>query len=588
MLGEFAMALKSKRDLTKHPLLLGGATAAIVLAAAPVSAATVVIKTLAQLQNIEKNLAGNYELGADIDASASKNWNGGAGFIPIGAKGLTPAQYLPFTGKFNGAGHKINHLTFGTAGTWIYTGLFAYVGATGQVENLTLQDARVTSTYQGFNQGQADTGYIATLAGVNAGKIVNVKATGVVTLDGYQNVVAGLVGYNQGLVESASSAVAVTGNSINSNANLFVAAGLVGINVVNGKAIGTISKSSATGKVVGGIANGGSQGGGYAGGLVGLNEGVIETASSAQPVSCSGCYVGGLVGYNETATGVISGSKSSSAVTSSINGRIGGLVGYNAAKATVKTSSASGSATSTGGNTNVGGLVGENDGTIETSHATSKVAGIKGASSFADTSALGGLVGANDDDGVIKTSYATGNIADNLSPGVSIGGLVGFNNGPGSIDECYATGNVTGTGVQSALGGLVGTNTFSHGYGLVENSYAHGNITGGVESDLGELIGFNDTGTLKSSYGTGKLKGGKKASIGGDIGSNQGKASTTYWDITATLLTNGAGSGSQTGMSYKGEAELKSATLPAGFSSKIWKAKKGAYPYLSAVPQAGS
>lgn len=564
---------------------LAGLTAIFGVATAlPASAETVVIKTLVELQNIEKNLAGNYVLAADIDASATKSWNGGAGFIPIGANGLNPSQYLPFTGTFNGAGHTISHLTFGSTGTWIYTGLFAYVGLTGQVENLTLQGVNVTSGYQGFDQGKAVTGYIAPLVGINAGKVINVKVNGLVVLDGYQNVVAGLVAYSQGLVELASSSAMVTGNSINSNANLFVAAGLVGINAVNGKAIGTISKSSATGKVFGGIANGGDQGGGYAGGLVGLNQGVVENSTSAQAVSCSGCYVGGLVGFNEVPKGVIAGSKSSSTVTSSINGRIGGLVGYNSAKATIENSSASGAETSTGGNSDVGGLVGENDGTIETSHATGRVSGIKGTDSFADTSSLGGLVGTNDIDGIVKTSYATGIVMDNLSPGVSLGGLVGVNNGPATINECYATGAVTGAGVQSAVGGLVGTNTFSHGYGLIENSYEHGNVTGGVEGQVGELIGFNDTANLKSSYGTGKLKGGKNAVVGGDVGSNQGTVTSTYWDITSTLLTNGAGGGSQTGMNYKGEAELKSGALPAGFSGKIWKAKKGAFPYLLAIP----
>jgi hypothetical protein len=557
---------------------------AIALVAFPASAGTVVIKTLAELQNIEKNLAGDYVLGADIDASVTKSWNGGAGFIPIGAAGLTPSQYQPFTGTFNGAGHTISHLTFGNAGTWTYTALFAYIGTTGKVENLTLHAASVTSSYQGFNQGQAQTGYIASLVGINEGQIINAKASGAVSLNGYQNVVAGLVGYNQGLVQSSSAIVSVTGNSINANPNLFVAAGLVGVNFISGKAVGTITKSSATGKVTGGIANGGDQGSGYVGGLVGLNEARIETSTSAQSVSCAGCFIGGLVGFNSGVTAVVSGSESSSTVSSSINGRIGGLVGYNSAKATISGSNATGSATSVGGNSDVGGLVGENDGTIEASHATGRVLGTKGSDSFADTSQLGGLVGVNDMDGLIKTSFATGGVTDNLSPGVSLGGLVGYNYGPGTINECYATGAVTGTGFETPVGGLVGTNGFSHGYGLIENSYAHGNVTGGIQSDIGELAGVNDTAKLVLSYGTGKLKGGKNAIIGGDVGSNQGTVSSTYWDITTTLLTNGAGTGTETGMRYSGDAELKSGKLPAGFNDKIWKALKGKYPYLLAVP----
>jgi hypothetical protein len=579
-----AMPFTSRRGRLGRYLAVGGVFAATAAAAASASAAAFVIKTLAQLQNIEKNLAGDYILGADIDATATRTWNGGAGFIPIGANRINPSQYLPFTGHFNGAGHKITNLTFGRAGTWTYTGLFAYIGPNGVVENLTLVDASVTSSYQGFTQGKANTGYVTPLVAINTGKVINVSASGVVALNGYQNIVTGLVGYNQGLVTNSASSAAVTGNSINSSPNLFAVAGLVGVNVVNGKAVGTISKSVATGRVAGSIANGGSMGGGYAGGLVGLNQGVIQASSSAQPVTCAGCIVGGLVGYNAGPTGIVRGSKSASAVSSSINGRIGGLIGFNAMKATVTTSSASGVATSTGGNSDVGGLVGENDGIVETSHAATKVSGITGNGSAASTSAVGGLVGTNDVDGVVRTSYATGGVSDNLSGGVSVGGLVGVNTGPGSVNECYATGNVVATGIQSAVGGLIGTNSYSHGYGLVQNSYAHGNVTGGMQGQVGELIGFNDTATLKFSYGTGKLKGGKDALIGGDVGSNAGTVAGTYWDITVTKLINGAGKGSQTGMSYQGEAELKSGKLPAMFSPKIWKAKKGSFPYLVATP----
>ena len=547
------------------------------------SAATTVINTLAELENVGKNLAGSYVLGADIDASATKSANGGAGFTPIGA---SATAYKPFTGTFNGAGHKITHLTFGKTSSWIDTGLFAYIGTTGTVENLTLEAASVASEYPGIYQGQYTTGFAGALAGISFGKVTNVKASGTVSVNGYQNAVAGLIGGNEGLVESSISTVAVTGNSINSTPNLFAVAGLVALNAVDGKVVGTISKSSATGHVEGAIANSGDQGGGYMGGLVALNQGIIEASSSAQAVSCAGCYIGGLVGFNDGPGGVVKGSKSSSTVISSINGRIGGLVGYNSTKAGIMDSSASGSATSGGGNTSVGGLAGENDGTISGSHASAKVAGIKTTSSSATTSALGGLVGTNDLDGVIQTSYATGTVMDDLSPGVSLGGLVGFNNGPGRINECYATGAVTGTGFETPVGGLVGTNTFSHSYGLIENSYAHGNVTGGTQSDVGELVGFNDTATMKLSYGTGALKGGQGAHIGGDVGSNQGTVTSSYWDITVTKLTNGAGTGSETGMKYTGEAELKSGTLPAGFDGKTWKAKKGSFPYLIAIPPA--
>jgi hypothetical protein len=67
------------------------------------------------------------------------------------------------------------------------------------------------------------------------------------------------------------------------------------------------------------------------------------------------------------------------------------------------------------------------------------------------------------------------------------------------------------------------------------------------------------------------------------LASSGQSAARFSWDITVTGLANRAGKGSQTGMSYRGDAELKSGKLPAGFSAKIRRAKKGAYPTLPAV-----
>ncbi|WP_204348884.1 M26 family metallopeptidase, partial [Serratia marcescens] len=52
------------------------------------------------------NLAGNYALGRDIDATATSGWNGGAGFVPIGQSFGTE-----YSGNFDGQSHKITNLT---------------------------------------------------------------------------------------------------------------------------------------------------------------------------------------------------------------------------------------------------------------------------------------------------------------------------------------------------------------------------------------------------------------------------------------------------------------------------------------------
>jgi hypothetical protein len=282
--------------------LTAGAAALITatLDGAADAAGPTIITTLAQLQAVGGNMAGDYRLGGDIDARATKGWNNGAGFIPLGANGTTPTAPTPFTGTFDGAGHKISNLTIASSGTSVYTGLFAYIGQKGVVENLSLANAGVTSSYQGFLNGQPVTGYIAALAAVNFGRIANVSASGKVVLEGYQNVVAGLVGLSQGVIENAVSSVGVAAEALNTEFNLFIAAGLVGINAVNAKdkARGIVINSRENGVVAGYIATPGNGGTGFTGGLAGANLGTIEHSHSGGKVGCLGCWVGGLVGYN--------------------------------------------------------------------------------------------------------------------------------------------------------------------------------------------------------------------------------------------------------------------------------------------------
>ena len=76
------------------------------------------IETLCQLQDIRSNLRAHYELATDIDASETKDWNGGAGFEPI-------AIDSGFLGSFvNASTHEIRSLTISRSDT-NYVGLFS-------------------------------------------------------------------------------------------------------------------------------------------------------------------------------------------------------------------------------------------------------------------------------------------------------------------------------------------------------------------------------------------------------------------------------------------------------------------------------
>src|SRR5262245_40835754 len=97
----FLDARSIKEGILMHTRLLAGGTLAACLfgAAQPANAACIAINTVAQLEAIKNNLAGDFCLQKDIDLSSRPN------FIPIG--GID----TPFTGKFSGGGHAIRNLT---------------------------------------------------------------------------------------------------------------------------------------------------------------------------------------------------------------------------------------------------------------------------------------------------------------------------------------------------------------------------------------------------------------------------------------------------------------------------------------------
>ena len=363
------------------------------------------INNVTDLQNINRNLSGNYCLTQDIDASATKGWNGGAGFVPIGNAGdyyfgIGCQSCNGFTGTFNGQGHTISNLAINISvqppsfthdiGTLYYfAGLFGYVGTTGLVENVGLIGGSVTV----------------------AGQVL----------------VGGLVGFNAG----------------------------------------GVMQSYATGKVTGGAIEG--AGGAIVGGLVGLNSGTVSQSYATRAVTSYSSYeVGGLVGANydggtvsqSYATGAVSGGGSVSYATDT-TGDVGGLVGSNAG--TVTQSYATGAVSGGGSYINsVGGLVGVNGGTVSQSYVTGAVSG--GSYSY-----VGGLVGSNYNGGTVSQSYASnsGSISPDSTAAVSggyssydVGGLLGFNSG--TVSQSYATGSVSGgSALFGGVGGLVGINELS-------------------------------------------------------------------------------------------------------------------------------
>lgn len=285
-------------------------------------AAPTVINTVADLQNIQNDLAGDYVLGGNIDAS-------GFNFTPIvrstqndfSLDGILNGPF--FTGTFDGAGHTISGLTINNS-TDLYVSLFGVIGAGGVVKNVDLQS---NSIYADAAFGGGSKGMAGGLAGLNYGTISNSFASGSVS---------------------------------NAGSN---AGGLVAVNW------GTIANSYATGLV-------NSAGvGGYVGGLVGINNATITDSHADASVS-AGIFggVGGLVGLNGDGgpRGTISRSYSTGAVSTGDQGRAGGLAAWN--NYIVSDSYAQG-AVSGGLFSQVAGLIGINNYGISSVYATGAVSG---------------------------------------------------------------------------------------------------------------------------------------------------------------------------------------------------------------------
>lgn len=216
-----------------------------------------VILNVTQLQAMENDLAADYELGRDIDASATVDWNGGAGFLPIGQAGA-------FTGQLDGKGHKVTDLCVNRPGNEV--GLFKEIGGAGVVKNIGLKDCDIV-------------GKGACLAYRNDGEIDRCYATGVAA-DPTASWVAGLVVLNNGVISECRTDVAVDASANGGSGG--DAGGLVGDNG------GTITDCYARGDVTAA---------GYAGGLVQLNSGTVVNCYSTGSVS-GGSGAGGLIEDN--------------------------------------------------------------------------------------------------------------------------------------------------------------------------------------------------------------------------------------------------------------------------------------------------
>jgi chitodextrinase len=249
------------------------------------------------------DLAAHYVLVNDIDASDTVNWNGGAGFDPIGDSPYYPVFGTPFMGSFDGKEYKITDLYI-DAFSAAYVGLF---GGTqySDIKNVGLEDIEISGTE-----------HVGGLVGITIDSTIsNSYTTGTISSNPinpyFHKYTGGLIGHNY-------HTIILNSYSTCNVQSVFTTGGLVGLNIES-----SILNSYATGSVTRDISNPNIWG--NVGGLVGFNYHYSSITNSFATGSVSGTDgLGGLVGRHGFGSLL-----SDSYATGSVSGNryVGGLVG---------------------------------------------------------------------------------------------------------------------------------------------------------------------------------------------------------------------------------------------------------------------
>ena len=356
------------------------------------------IYTAAQMNSIGVNRGDwnkHFRLMADIDLGEFT----GNSFKRIGIGWATP-----FTGVFDGNGHKISNFTYHSTMEYSFVGIFGYVaGENAHIKNLVLISPDVNAV---------SAAYVASLVGrMEDGTVTNCSVEQG-TVSGKGSGVGGLLGFcSQTAIADCHSIATVSCAGSGSG-------GLVGVIYK-----GTMTDCSSAGSVSGER---------DVGGLVGDLSGgeVLNCRSQANVIGVD--YIGGLVGYNDVAIEIepiIINPSLISCCTAS--GNVSGI-------------------------SLVGGLVGLNWCAISDCYATGNVSG---------SNDVGGLVGDNisagidgvQTDAVISNCYSIGRVSGSNS----VGGLVGRHWASGPIEPITINSfwDIQTSGQTSSPGGGIGKTT---------------------------------------------------------------------------------------------------------------------------------
>ena len=379
------------------------------------------IRTIAELYNINNNMSGNYKLMNDIDMTEDTAVGGdwdfmGNGWEPIGSEGIY--SNTPFTGTFDGDGHKIigmriNLNTFPSGTSTFYLGLFA--NNAGTIKNLGID-----STCK-VNNGRT---YAGGICAYNSGNISNCyNEAGITSSVSYSSYSGGICAYNNGSMSDCYNTADVSSGAYSG-----------GICAHNG---GTISNCYNKAAIASSVNNS------YSGGICAYNSGDISNCYNNAAIS-SGKYSGGICGYSNSGyfincynTGNISSSGNNATCSGGICGNNGSVVSncFNTGDVTsstnYQTSKRSSGTVSARVDVFCGGICGVSSMDISTSYNTGKVS----------SSVSSKVVNTYRTD----LDYYSSQYTDAYSSSYAYtGGICGQQNS-GAISRCYNTANTLTT-----------------------------------------------------------------------------------------------------------------------------------------------
>ncbi len=515
-------------------------------------------------------------------------------------------QGTPFTGVFDGDGHRVSHLTITGKD---YLGLFGfgqwYSGA--EVKDLGVVDVNINGSG----------GYVGGLVGLNGGSVTQCYSTGMVTGKDY---VGGLVGgitgrsvvatisncYSTGVVTGKTRVGGLVGTSLNAAVTHCYSTGAVSGSSQVGGLVGYVESNWDT-MVAGCFWNAETSGRGTSAGGTGLTTDKMQDIQTYQSARWD------FVGQIEDGTSEIwqmpeGGGYPVLAIFSGylppqLRGlgtledpylisnalELGAIVHYRS-RACYRLAASIDLSGVRWGTAVIPSFAGTFDGNgLTISHLTItgesylglfgrlewgaevRNLGVVDVNINGSGGDVGGLVGWNE--GAVTRCYSTGKVSGTST----VGGLIAMNLGRGAT-QCYSMVAVSGNGY---VGGLVGLSGRTGGGGRIADSYSTGAVSGAKY--VGGLVGSTHGEEVTRCYSTGAVMG-TGLYVGGLVGDND-SPTQCFWDTQTSGQASSAGGTGKTTAEMHDPNTFRAAGWDfvgqADGPSDIWAMPEGGgYPIL--------